>query len=185
MTRPHPSPTVEYIRRHNLVQRKHSEVEQAKKTGGMVALFPRKHDAEKILIVGGEEEKELHMTVVFLGEDVRDQDPSELISQLDYISNNYNAIDANVFAHAAFNPAGDEPCSVYLIGGNPDITRLHDDLKQFVGLRYPGSKEQHSPYVPHVTAGYGIAVGQLDYTGPITFDRIGLRWPEHDQDWTL
>lgn len=172
-----------YLIREGLA--KHSEVEQAKRTGGMVALYPRTHDGEKLVINGGEELDELHCTVTFLGEDVTDQDPTELISQLDYVSNNYSPIHANVFAHALFNPAGDEPCSVYLVGGNPDITLLFDEMKQFVGTRYPGSKEQHSPYIPHVTAGYNLPIEKLDYTGPIEFDRIGLRWPGHDQDWDL
>lgn len=165
--------------------KKLTEVEQAKKTGGMIALYPRQHDAEKLVINGGESLKDLHCTSIFLGEDVSDQDPTEIIEQLDYVSNNYGPIEANVFAHALFNPAGDEPCAVYLVGGNPDITRIFDELKQFVETRYPGSKEQHSPYVPHITAGYGLPIEKLDYTGPVEFDRIGLRWPGHDDDWTL
>jgi len=188
--RPHPSPTVEYIRRHNLhLPHRHpikdASAEQSKKTGGMIALYPRQHDVEKLYINGGEPQEDLHMTVIFLGEDVRGQDPTELITQLDYVAQNYGPIDAKVFAHAAFNPTGDEPCAVYLVGDNIDIVDLYNDLRKFVEDRYPGSKEQHPVYTPHITAGYNMQVTRLNYTGPVLFDRIGLRWPEHDQDWTL
>lgn len=170
---------------HVAGRRKLGDAEQAKETGGMVALYPRTHDLEKLVINGGEPLKDMHMTVVYLGSDVSSQDPTEIISQLDYVSGNYGPIDANVFAHALFNPSGDEPCAVYLVGGHPDITALFRELKGFVEGRYPGAAEQHDPYIPHVTAGYGIPVEKLDYTGPILFDRIGLRWPGHDQDWDL
>jgi hypothetical protein len=183
----HPSPTVEYIRTHNMHRHpiKEADVEAAKKTGGMVALFPRTHDLDVLHVDGGEDTDELHMTVIFLGEDVTDQDPTELISQLDFVSDNYSSIEARVFAHALFNPDGEQPCAVYLVGDNIDIVDLYQDMKKFVDDRYPGSKEQHPVYTPHITAGYGLTVDKLDYTGPITFDRIGLRWPDHDQDWTL
>ena len=60
-----------------------ADAEQAKKTGGMVALLPRSSDVDALLVSGGEPPEDIHMTVVYLGEDVRGQDPTELISQLD------------------------------------------------------------------------------------------------------
>lgn len=186
--RPHRSPTVEYIRAHNLAVPASSRIatiEQAKKTGGMVALYPRSQDIDVLHIDDGEPKDDMHCTVIYLGEDVSDQDPTELISQLDQTCGHFPPIHANVFAHALFNPDGEEPCAVYLIGGNTDLGELHRELKSFVAGRYPGAAEQHDPYVPHITAGYDLAVTELDYTGPIEFDRIGLRWPDHDQDWTL
>ncbi len=164
---------------------KDASAEQSKKTGGMVALYPRQHDLEKLVVSGGEPIEDLHMTVIFLGEDVTGQDPTELISQLDYVAQNYSPIEAQAFAHALFNPSGDEPCAVYLVGDNIDIVDLYNDLKRFVDQHYPGSKEQHPVYTPHITAGYGVGINKLTYTGPITLERIGLRWPGHDQDWGL
>lgn len=191
---PHPSPTVEYIRTHNHTclheppprhPIKDASAEQSKKTGGMIALYPRQADLEALAVPGGEPIEDLHMTVIFLGEDVTGQDPTELISQLDYVAQNYSPIEAKVFAHASFNPTGDEPCAVYLVGDNIDIVDLYNDLRKFVEDRYPGSKEQHPVYTPHITAGYGLDMAKLDFTGPIVLEKIGLRWPEHDQDWTL
>jgi 2'-5' RNA ligase len=164
---------------------KDASAEQSKKTGGMIALYPRQADLENLVVEGGEPIKDLHMTVIFLGEDVTGQDPTELISQLDTVADQYTKIEAQVFAHASFNPKGDEPCAVYLVGDNIDIMDLYEDLKDFVSKRYPGSKEQHPIFTPHVTAGYGLDMSKLEYTGPITFESIGLRWPGHDQDWTL
>ncbi|QZE10434.1 RNA ligase [Mycobacterium phage ScoobyDoobyDoo] len=206
--RPHRSPTVEYIRRHNLggltfvpddrvppghsvpaeaMRIKDASAEQSKKTGGMVALYPRQSDLEQLVVddPNAEPIEDLHMTVIFLGEDVTGQDPTELITQLDYIASNYDPIDAQVFAHALFNPQGEEPCAVYLVGDNIDIVDFYTDMKKFVDERYPGSKEQHPVYTPHITAGYNIPIQKLRFTGPIVLDRIGLRWPGHDQDWNL
>lgn len=183
--RAHPSPTVEYIRRHNLKVRT-ADAEAAKLTGGMVALYPRTADAEQLLIAGSTEKlADLHCTVIYLGEDVRDQDPTELISKLDEVADQYVPFEGNVFSHAHFNPDGDDPCMVYLIGGDSNFTPLFRELKGFVETRYPDAAKQHDPWIPHVTAGYGLEPGDLTYTGPVTFDRIGLRWPDHDQDWTL
>lgn len=176
-----------YLIRHGLNRHpiKDASAEQSKKTGGMIALIPRQADLENLVVEGGEPVDDLHMTVIFLGEDVRDDDPTELISELDRVSGNYSKIEAQVFAHASFNPKGDEPCAVYLVGDNIDIVDLYDDLKRFVTEHYPGSKEQHPVYTPHITAGYGLDMAKLDYTGPIEFDKLVLRWPGHDQDWSL
>lgn len=161
-----------------------ADTEQAKLTGAMVALYPRVTDAQKLVVPGGESLEELHCTVIFLGEDVTGLDPTELVGQLDYVSNNYGPIEANIFAYAAFNPSGPEPCMVYLVGGSPDLTPLHTELKRFVAERYPGSNEQHDLWTPHITAAYGSEV-MLSYQGPVVFDRIGLRFPGADQDFPL
>jgi hypothetical protein len=164
---------------------KTADAEQAKHTGGMVALMPRLADAENLVVPGGEPIDDLHLTVVYLGEDVSGQDPTELITQLDYVSANFSPIEANVFGIAQFNPDGDEPCMVYIVGGSPDITGMFRELKGFVESRYPGAAEQHDPYCPHITAGYGLTPEQVTYTGPVTFDRLSLHWAGLKQDFPL
>jgi len=161
-----------------------ADAEQAKATGGMVALFPRVADAQKLVVPGGEPLEELHCTVVYLGQDVRNQDPTELIDYLHYVSSNYGPIEAKIFSSGVFNSTGPDPCIVYLLGGSPDITPLYRDLRGYVEQRYPGAAEQHDPYIPHITAAYGAGAG-IDYEGPVLFDRIGLRWPGADQDFPL
>lgn len=164
--------------------RRSADAEQAKATGGMVALYPRVADGQKLVVPGGEPLAELHCTVIYLGEDVRSQDPTELIDYLHYVSGNYRPIDAKIFGSAVFNSSGPDPCVVYLVGGNPDLSSLFQTLKQYVTERYPGSAEQHDPWIPHITAAYNAGVG-MDYEGPVLFDRIGLRWPGADQDFIL
>lgn len=161
-----------------------ADAEQAKATGGMVALYPRVADGQKLVVPGGEPLDDLHCTVVYLGQDVQGQDPTELIDHLHYVAPNFGPIEANIFGSGIFNASGDDPCVVYLVGGSPDITGLFRELKGFVSERYPGAAEQHDPYIPHITAAYGAGVG-IDYEGPIVFDRIGLRWPGADQDFIL
>jgi hypothetical protein len=165
--------------------RLHADAEQAKSTGGMVALLPRLADAENLVVPGGEPLEDLHCTIVYLGEDVRGQDPTELISQLDYVSANFSPIEANIFGIAQFNPDGPEPCMVYIVGGAPDITGLFRELKGFVEDRYPGAHEQHDPFCPHVTAGYNLTPEQVTYTGPVLFDRLTLAWAGDKQDFDL
>lgn len=161
-----------------------ADAEQAKATGGMIALFPRVADAQKLVVPGGEPLEDLHCTVIFLGEDVRGQDPTELIDELYYVTAHFGPIEAKIFGSAILNSSSPDPCVVYLVGGSPDITPLFTELKQFVAERYPGANEQHDPYLPHITAAYGAGVG-MDYEGPVFFDRIGLRWPGVDQDFIL
>lgn len=164
--------------------RRSADAEQAKATGGMVALYPRVADAQKLVVPGGEPLEELHCTVIFLGEDVRGQDPTELIDNLHYVAGNYGPIQAKIFGSAIFNSTGPDPCVVYLVGGSPDLTPMFRDLKSFVEQRYPTATEQHDPWTPHITAAYGAGVG-MSYEGPVLFDRIGLRWPGADQDFIL
>lgn len=173
-----------FARAESLKRQISADAEQSKATGGMIALYPRLHDAQKLVVPGGEPLDELHCTVIFLGSDVRDQDPTELIDQLHYVTNLYQPIDAKIFGSAIFNSTGPDPCVVYLVGGNPALTHLYRDLKGFVEHRYPGAAEQHDPYVPHITAAYGAGVG-MSYEGPVLFDRIGLRWPGADVDFAL
>ena len=177
---PHPGITIP-------MKIKDASAEQSKKTGGMIALYPRRDDLDNLVVDDPKAEPidDLHMTVIFLGEDVTGQDPTELISQLDYMAQNYQPIEAKVFAHARFNPSGDEPCAVYLVGDNIDIVDFYEDLKKFVADRYPGSKEQHPVYTPHITAGYGVPMEKLTFTGDIVLERIGLRWQGDEHDWDL
>lgn len=101
---------------------------------------------------------------------------------------------ANIFAHAVFNPNGDagrDPATVYLLDGSGDRCAIDwlqgdvvRDVRQAVGeVNFP---DQHSPYVPHVTAGYGgVPVDQLTYTGPVEFDRIRVAIGDNITDYPL
>jgi hypothetical protein len=89
-------------------------------------------------------------------------------------------LEASIFSHAIFNPNGDngqDPATVYLLDGGghrQEIETMAADIgsqvRDAIGTtQYP---EQYRPFVPHITAGYGVPVDQLTYTGPVQFDRL-------------
>lgn len=100
----------------------------------------------------------------------------------------------NIFAHSHFNPNGgpdgQEPCMVYQFSGGGDLDRVRDlhsevcyEIKDAIGeVHFP---EQHSPYQPHVTAGYDLAPGSLSYTGPVVFDRLRVVLADLVTDYPL
>jgi 2'-5' RNA ligase len=102
-------------------------------------------------------------------------------------------LDASIFSHAVFNPNGDnghDPATVYLLDGQGDreaIEWLRNDVvsqvRNAIGdVNFP---DQHQPFLPHVTAGYGLDPNQVTYTGPVTFDRIRVAIGEDVTDYPL
>lgn len=160
---------------------RNADAEQAKSTGGMLAIYPTQECAAQLVIPGGEPIEDLHLTLLYFGQDVTgfpgaDQDLARAASS---VVNQFGTIEANVFGHAIFNPNDQvnfrEPCAVYLVGNSPDFAQLHTFLEQEVGQVWDLS-EQHRPWIPHITAGYSRGTDELFYSGPIQFDRIGLEW---------
>lgn len=172
----------EYLKRHPELCIT-ADAEEAKETGGMMALFPRVADAEMIAYPGFEPPEDLHVTLVYFGSDVDEVVPPEVLSAGDYAAQRFEPIEAELFAHAVFNPMGDEPCAVYLVSGTRDLTDIREMLcRDCEGVRSP---EQHEPFIPHITAGYGLDVTALQYTGPVVFDRIELHWRGQRMVWPL
>lgn len=170
---------------------KEGDAEQAKSTGGMLALTPRSDYAEQLAVPGGEPPEDLHVTVIYFGEDVTDSPigPDAISHAVSGIADLFGAISARVFGHALFNPTGDEPCAVYLIGGSrdanaTDLNDIHLQLQEVVAPLWDLS-EQHSPWIPHITAGYGVDPGTLGYTGDIVFDRLVLEWGGQSYEFPL
>jgi hypothetical protein len=159
----------------------HSNAEQAKQTGGMIALYPRQDDALKMAVPGGEPPQELHVTLAFLGDDVSHLDPTAFLEDLPRLLDSVTVITARVMGHAIFNPDGGpegdrEPCAVYLIGDTEQLPELHNDVLDLLGYHsvdFP-IPAQHSPFIPHCTAGYSLPIAELSYAGDVLFDRVGL-----------
>jgi hypothetical protein len=102
-------------------------------------------------------------------------------------------LDASIFSHAVFNPNGDnghDAATVYLLDGQGDreaIDWLRNDVvsqvRNAIGdVNFP---DQHQPFLPHVTAGYGLDPNQVTYTGPVTFDRIRVAIGDDVTDYPL
>lgn len=170
--------------RHHHQWYKEADAEQAKSTGGMLALFPRSDYAEQLLIPGGEPIEDLHMTMLYFGEDVAEMSPDWIFAAVGGIADQAGAISARVMGHAQFNATGPEPCAVYLISDSTDLQDLHTQLEHEVGQVWDLS-EQHVPWLPHITAGYNLDPDQLGYEGDIVFDRLSIHWAGQEHDFPL
>jgi 2'-5' RNA ligase len=161
-----------------------ADVEQAKATGGIVALFPRDDDAHALAVPGGMPPEELHLTLMDYGRDVRGLTDVELRRRLDsLVASHRQPIEAQVFGHGIFNP-NDEPSTVYIVGDSPDLASLRQQVLS-VSQELFGPLAQHEPWVPHVTAGYRALETELTYVGTVHFDRIGLSWAGSATYWPL
>jgi hypothetical protein len=175
---------------------------------GMIALVPAEPDA--LTVDGGDPADQLHLTLAYLGDDVASW-PESYISEVHAVVaelvGGQHAEDGepvpafgparplvgNVFSHAVFNPNSDNgrnPATVYLFDGDADRFEMEDLARQVQNrlrdklgeIDFP---EQHNPWVPHLTAGYGVPVDGLTYTGPVTFDRVRVALGGEVTDYPL
>ena len=164
-----------------------ADVEQAKATGGIVALYPSDIDAHSLAVPGGAPPEELHLTLLNYGEDVRGLTDVELRRRLDdMVADHPEPIEAQVFGHAVFNPNDEQrgPSTVYIVGDSPELASLRQQVLSFSQELFQ-PLVQYEPWIPHVTAGYGALETQLKYTGAVRFDRIGLSWAGSMTYWQL
>lgn len=141
-------------------------------TGGMIALIPRAEDAAKLVVPGGDPVEEMHLTLTYLGDDVTTWDAGRLAAAAGAAGSaaaQIAAVSARVMGHGVFNPDGHadrEPCAVYLVGDSAVLSPLRAALVPFA------EHEQHEPFIPHVTAGFGVPFTKLSFTGDLVFDRL-------------
>jgi hypothetical protein len=164
-----------------------ADVEQAKATGGLVALYPRDADARVLAVPGGALPEELHVTLVNLGQDVRGMSDVELRHRLDAVAAGHpGPVEAQVFGHALLNPHDPErsPSTVYIVGDSAELVSLRQEILSFSQELFE-PLPQAEPWLPHITAGYSTLESELTYTGPVAFDRIGLTWAGFSTYWQL
>lgn len=182
-----------------------------RRTDGMVALLPA--DPGTLAVDGGDEPEQLHLTLAYLGDDVMawrpeerqavhqvarrltvGEEPAEDAEELPVPDAPFGkALEARVFSHAVFNPDGGpdgdkDPATVYLFGdGAEEVTYLRNVVLDGVrgALGDATLPEQHSPFHPHVTAGYNLDPGALSFTGPVLFDRIRVAMGDEVVDYPL
>jgi 2'-5' RNA ligase len=151
-------------------------------TGAMVALVPSTEDCARLAIDGYEPADVLHNTLVFLGKaadwtpEHRDQ-LEQAIRTLDFTT----PLTGSIMGHAQFNPAGDEPCAVYLVEA-PGLSATQRCTYAAIAdnIDLPPIPEPYDTFLPHITAGYGLDVSKLTDVGPIRFDRIRLSFADTD-----
>lgn len=155
----------------------------AQHTGAMIALIPTDEDCDRLAIDGYEPAQVLHTTLVFLGEAADwDNQARDILEGTIRDLETTRALRGDVWAHAQFNPNGTDPCAVYLVGA-PGIEDLHSAVLGAVEETtdwFPQIPDQHTPWIPHITAGYGLPATELSDTGPVTFDRIRLSFADED-----
>lgn len=164
---------------------KEADAEQAKSTGGMLAAYPRDDFAAQLAVPGGEPLEDLHLTLFYFGEDVTEMPgQAEIVQAASGIADQFGGgVTARVFGHAILNPTGAEPCAVYLVGNSDDLADLHHQLEQVVTPYV--SQDQHRPWLPHITAGYGLDPSALGFSGDIVLDRIALQWAGQEYPLSL
>ncbi len=154
--------------------------DQEEHTGGMVAYLPAAEHAQEMTLAGGEPIEELHVTIAYLGDDVTGWSPEARRAVIDAVvgvTAGQPPVEARAFGHTTFNPDGGpngdrEPCAVYMIGDSPDLVPVRNRIMYELEDAIGDLPEQHAPYVPHLTAGYGKTAADLSYTGPVTLDRV-------------
>lgn len=164
------------------------------RTAGMIALIPTTEDAHRLAVAGGEDPDDLHLTLVYLGDDVTDWDDEvvdQLTTDLDEATTALGGrLAARVMGHAAFNPDGGpdadrDPCAVYLVGDTNQVGPLRDSVLELLARHKLPIATQHDPYLPHVTAGDNLDAAGLAGAGPIQFDRLRLALGDQEIDVPL
>lgn len=156
-----------------------ADAEQAKASGAMIALKPRRDYANQLAVPGGEPPQDLHCTLVFFGEQIAvERFPTEeLANACSQLADLYGAITARVFGQAIFNPDTNDPAAVYLLNDVDNSAKLASIHAEAVHISQTlfNLPDQHTPYVAHVTASYNGYPGIVGrFTGDIIFDRLVL-----------
>jgi hypothetical protein len=177
------------VDRHGTSTPKHffrtADAEQAKATGGMIALIPRTDYAQLLAVPGGEPVEDLHMTMAYLGKDVTGMDPTGLQAALDTIQSYFGPVETTVFGYGAFNPSdAEDGCAVYMVQGTDELRDLHEAVERAVRELFPPIPEAYPVWIPHLTAKYGLPTA-LNYQGPVVFDRLRLAFAGQDFDFSL
>lgn len=160
-----------------------ADAEAAKQQGGMVAFKLRTSDAQNLAIPGYEPYDDLHITILFFGSSVEPGIPQEVGDACAYVANYFGQIWAKVFSRAEFNPGTEDACAVYLVGNTAQLDEVRDMLLS--ELRGFDFAEQHTPWIPHITIGYGASPGLLSFQGDVCIDRIQVSWAGEDLEFRL
>lgn len=146
-------------------------------TGAMIALVPTDADAERLAVPGGEPIDELHVTLRYLGDavDFNPQQQASLIESVRHYVDGMPSVEGNLSGLAMFNPDGDEPCVVGLVGGD-DVWQAYNVCADALDDTDLGLPDPLMPWCSHLTLEYTDDASRVadlvDRAGPVTFDRV-------------
>lgn len=168
--------------------------------GGMIALMPTAADAKRLAVGGGEKASELHLTLMFLGDDMStwdDHAKDELVANLTSLSRELDGpITAKIFGVSRWNGKGDSPTWVWNVGhGNDGDSHALQTAHTLAimalehGHDHPDIPAQYEPWQPHICAAYTKESGLLktleQRLGEVTFDRLRVSFGDEDHDIPL
>lgn len=171
--------------------------------GVMIALIPTAEDAARLRVPGGEATRDLHLTLMFLGDDANDWTPDQRTDLLYCLRmcldmHDLEPITSNIFGAAHWNGNSPKPSWVWNVGEIPSddwrdltLTGAKYVAQDVLGMMHakPDVPEQHCPWVPHVCAAYSADLTLMRIMekrlGPVTFDRIRVSFGSEDHDFPL
>lgn len=149
------------------------------RAGGMVALVPSDEDIERLVVPGGEPARIIHTTLYFLGGGLDEGSQEIVLSMVAALAPGLGVVESDAWASCLFNPNGPEPCATYLVGGT-QLDLLHETVASEVSSLSLETPAQHSPWVPHITIGYGMEPARLVAHGPVTFDKLRVAFGDEN-----
>lgn len=148
-------------------------------TGAMIALRPRQDHIDRLAIQDGEEPRELHTTLLFLGKaaDYSYDTRARIVYAMREIAQRFRQVTGQGFGVNVWNPAGEDPCVVLQVGGSEMVDIRNAVISALQGMDLMQVPEQHEPWVPHVTLKYTAdfsVVPELTELaeGPVVYDAI-------------
>jgi 2'-5' RNA ligase len=153
----------------------------------MVALYPRREEAEAVAVAGGLEADDLHVTLVFLG-DARSFDPADAHAAVSLVAMTREPLVGVVGGTGQFGEM-EEGVPAILLPDVPGLTRLREDIVGELRIQGIEAPSEHG-FLPHMTQIYREDV---DDVGPraafigqeIHFDAVSLVVGDRRQDYPL
>jgi 2'-5' RNA ligase len=124
-------------------------------TGTMVALHLPRAVAEQVAIPGGESPESMHITVVYLGKDLTEEQKSGALAAVRRISQKSGPIKAMLGGVGRFSAShtSEGKDVIYLSVDSPDLTRIRPQLLEELAAEGIVPSNAHG-YVPHITLAY-------------------------------
>lgn len=150
----------------------------------MLALIPADPDA--LTVEGGDAAGEMHVTLAFLG------DAAGLSEEAVQVARDAAAAAAEAHGPLEARVAGigtlgseDPPATVLLLNG-ADMDQAREAVwAQLADFGWEAFAEQHQPWLPHLTVGYGVAPDTVTAPEVIRLDRVRLAMGDQVTDFPL